>query len=289
HYTPLLGRDQTGGRFGISINRSQPGDGPPPHLHRNDDEGFYILEGEMTFLYGDRLLIAGPGTFVWGPRNVVHSFKCTSATPAETVLIVTPTAFFDFAATLSKPADRFEDVPEIGQEDIAKLLAVAPEYGIEMRFDYPMPAVIGNAAGASKQLWVMGEHVSYLATSEQTAGQFTVVEIRTAPGGGPPPHVHTVQDEVFYIVEGRHEVLLDGRTDIAGPGDLVFIPHGTRHRYSNIGDQPGKMLSIHTPGGFQKFFDECGVDAANHPTAPQMPPPPPEAIEALLARHGTTM
>ena len=291
HFTPLLTGAHTDGQLSIGLIQVPKGSGSPPHRHTREDEAFYVMEGELTFLYGDRMLTAGPGTFVWGPRGVAHNFTGSSEKPAKALLLVTPTDFDRFAAGFCTPVtDPSARPAAMSRQGIETLLRTAPDYGIEMLPpNYPMPTTTAAAAGASKRLWVMGEHVSYLATAAQTGGQFTAVELITAPAGGPPPHVHVAGEEIMYVIDGRHEVLLDGRTDIAGPGDMIYVPRGTRHRYSNIGSQPGKMLSIHTPGGFEKFFDECGVDAANHPTAPQLPPPPPEAIEALLARHGMTM
>ena len=286
--TPLLGKRHTDGKLGVFAHRVQPGQGSPPHIHRNEDEGFYILRGELTFLAGDAMFAAGPGTFVWGPRDLIHCFRCTSSMPAEAVLIVTPTNFFDFADALAVPAGESFDPPPVTPELVNQLISTAPRFGIELKMDHVMPTVVGSAAGASKKMWVMGEHVSYLATSEQTSGQLTVVEILTAPAGGPPPHAHTKEDEIIYVIDGRHEFMLHDRTDIAGPGDLVFIPHGTRHRYTNPDATAGKLLSVHTPGGFERFFDECGVDAGLHPVAPKTAPPPQEAVHALMARHGMT-
>src|SRR5690349_21255782 len=85
---PLLDGTHTNGQICLAVNRIHPGEGPPPHVHQNEDEGFYILEGEVTFLFRDQLITAKPGDFVWAPRNIVHCFKCTSAAPAKFVLIV---------------------------------------------------------------------------------------------------------------------------------------------------------------------------------------------------------
>jgi len=287
--TPLLSGDDTAEHLAVSLSRLHPGGGTPPHIHRREDEGFYVLEGEVTFLYGDQLLRAGPGTFVWGGRGVIHGFKCTSSTPGKMLMMVSPTHFSKFAAGFARPGDDFNNPPPVTEETLGKVLATAPQFGIEMKLDHPLPNVATVAAGPMKRLWVMGEQVNYLATSNETAGAFTIVELITAPAGGPPPHTHTAQDEIFYIVDGQHEVLLGDKIETAGPGDLVFIPRGTRHRYSNAGSKPGKLLSIHTPGGFEKFFDEVGTEVGDSLTAPQLTPPAADALAALLERHGMTM
>ena len=287
--TPLLNGDDTAEHLAVALMRMHPGGGTPPHIHRREDEAFYILEGEVTFLYGDQLLKAGPGTFVWGGRNVIHCYKCTSATPGKMLMMVSPTQFTKFAAGFAKPGDDFNSPPPVTEDILNTVMATAPQYGIEMKLDHALPNVTTVAAGPMKRLWVMGEGVNYLATSANTAGEFTVVEIITAPAGGPPPHAHKAQDEIFYVVDGQHEVLLGDKIETAGPGDLVFIPRGTRHRYSNAGAKSGKLLSIHTPGGFEKFFDEVGTDVGDSLAAPQLTPPAADALAALLERHGMTM
>lgn len=288
---PLLDGSHTNGQISMAVNRIHPGDGPPPHLHRNEDEGFYILEGEVTFLFRDQLIVAKPGDFVWAPRNIIHCFKCTSATPAKFVLLVTPTKFMDFARTLAKPAPDFMQPPVLTEADIGQLMSVTPQYGIEMKLDHVMPATVAKAAGPLKQLWVMGLKINFLATRLETGGQFTIVEVGIAPhGDGPPPHAHVEMDELFYVIEGQVAFVIGDQTQIASPGDAVFIPHGTRHTFANVGDTPARLIDIHTPGGFEDFFEEFGVDALRNPVAPPLPePPPPHVMAALFAKHGMTL
>jgi quercetin dioxygenase-like cupin family protein len=289
HVTPLIGPQHTNGHFAMAISGCHPGDGPPPHIHRREDEAFYILEGEMTFLYGDQLLRAAPGTFVWGPRDIVHRFQCTSKTPAKMVLMVSPTQFLDFAMTLAEPAVDFMSPPELSPAKIGQLMQVAPQYGIEMKLDHALPLVVSDAKQARKRVWAMGEKVSYLATADDTNGAFTFCEIATRPDGGPPPHKHAVMDEIFYVIEGRHDFLVGDKTETLEAGDALYIPAGTMHTFSNKSAATGRLLDIHTPGGFEKFFDEIGADCEQHPE----PPPPPtltrEQIADLFARHGMTM
>jgi quercetin dioxygenase-like cupin family protein len=289
HVTPLIGPQHTNGHFAMAVSGCHPGDGPPPHIHRREDEGFYILEGEMTFLYGDQMVRAGPGAFVWGPRDVIHRFQCTSKTPAKMVLMVSPTQFLDFAMTLAEPATDFMSPPELSPAKIGQLMQVAPQYGIEMKPEHVLPVVVSDAKQPKKRLWVMGESVSYLATAEDTNGAFTISEIGTAPNGGPPPHTHLHQDEFFYVIEGDHEFLIGDKVELLHPGDACSIPAGVVHRFSNKSATRGRLLDIHTPGGFEKFFDELGADMAVHAE----PPPPPnlsrEQIVALFERHGMTV
>ncbi len=78
------------------------------------------------------------------------------------------------------------------------------------------------------------------------------------PGGGPPPHTHTRSDETFYLTSGELEFLEGERTFTARVGDLVFLPRGVLHRFTNTGLKPASMLFLYTPGGSEGLFIEGG-------------------------------
>jgi len=73
-FTVLAASEDTGGRFGLLEMVLPKGREPSRHLHRHDDEGFYVLEGRLTFYVGDEVLEAGPGAFVFLPHGVPHSY-----------------------------------------------------------------------------------------------------------------------------------------------------------------------------------------------------------------------
>ena len=73
-FSVLAGSDETDGRFGLVEMVAPKGLEPSRHLHYHDDEGFYVLEGNVTFYVGEESYEAGPGTFVFGPRGVPHSY-----------------------------------------------------------------------------------------------------------------------------------------------------------------------------------------------------------------------
>ncbi len=143
--------------------------------------------------------------------------------------------------------------------------------------------------GEGRSLWVLGELVTYKTRSEQTGGAYSLFEVVSQPGGGPPPHVQHREDEAFYVLEGEYEFLDDdGHTMRAGVGSLVYVPKGNLHAYKNVGDKPGRMLVSHTPGGLhERFFEEIGEQAQD-----KSKPPVPEglldlgSIVAVAATYG---
>ena len=73
-FSVLAGSEETGGRFGLMEMVAPKGREPSRHVHRREDEGFYVLEGEITFYVGEETFKAGPGTFVFLPRGIPHSY-----------------------------------------------------------------------------------------------------------------------------------------------------------------------------------------------------------------------
>jgi quercetin dioxygenase-like cupin family protein len=81
-YRFLVTGAESGGAYFAMEATVPSGGGPPPHIHRNEDETFYVLEGEVEFLLGDRIVTGGAGDFVNVPRGTVHRFP-TPARPAR--------------------------------------------------------------------------------------------------------------------------------------------------------------------------------------------------------------
>ena len=86
--------EDTNGSFALVEHPIEPHTlGAPPHLHHNEDEYSYILEGEVTVLVGERVIQAGPGTLVAKPRGIMHTFWNTGAEPAKILEIIAPGGF----------------------------------------------------------------------------------------------------------------------------------------------------------------------------------------------------
>ena len=108
-----------------------PGDEPPLHVHNDSDEGFYLLEGEVTFWAGELERVLRPGEFVPGPKGVPHTYRVTSATPARFIVTSSTGAFAAFVQAYGVPAERRE-LPEPAAPDVDRLGRLAAEHGIEL-------------------------------------------------------------------------------------------------------------------------------------------------------------
>jgi mannose-6-phosphate isomerase-like protein (cupin superfamily) len=98
--------------------------------------------------------------------------------------------------------------------------------------------------------------ITLKATSEETGGSVGFLEATSAPGTGPPRHIHHSCDELFYVLEGEFLFLVGERQVSALPGTFVFIPRGMVHAAKVVGSEPGKMLAAYIPGGLERSFEE---------------------------------
>jgi quercetin dioxygenase-like cupin family protein len=109
-----------------------PGGGPPPHIHRYEDETFYILEGECRLLLDDEWITAGVGDFIHVPRGTVHRFHNQDTETMRMIVTFTPAGIENFFhETLEPTLDPTADIPDNLGAVAARYAAAAPRYGIE--------------------------------------------------------------------------------------------------------------------------------------------------------------
>ncbi|MEE3715407.1 cupin domain-containing protein [Tumidithrix elongata RA019] len=109
------------------------GGGTPPHRHSRENESFYIQSGELEFQLDDQTLVATAGTFLYSPIGQLHRFTNISSEPAKLLVWVTPAGFEKFIAEVGKSADsQVGKSPSLSAADLEKILATAPNYGIEI-------------------------------------------------------------------------------------------------------------------------------------------------------------
>jgi quercetin dioxygenase-like cupin family protein len=103
----------------------------------------------------------------------------------------------------------------------------------------------------------VGGVTTFKAMAESSGGAFTALEGVSAPGEGPPLHVHREQDELIYTLDGRLRIRLGDESFDVEPGAFVFIPRGTPHTWQNIGDGAARFLAVVAPSirPFERFFE----------------------------------
>jgi len=138
-----------------------------------------------------------------------------------------------------------------------------------------------NTPPQGRTIAVVGDVYRFLMTGDETNGKYALWEALVPPGGGPPPHVHSREEEGFYILEGEITFTVNGEKTVANAGTFANMPVGTPHSFKNESDCPAKMLISVAPAGLEKMFFEVGVSLAEGATTAL--PPTKDEIEKLLA------
>ena len=119
-----------------------------------------------------------------------------------------------------------------------------------------------------RSVWNSGWLSTFLATSEDTRGQFALMEQVARKGNVPPRHIHHREDETFYVIEGEMTFFVGDETIKATAGTVVFAPRDVAHSFT-IDSEQVRILVMVAPSGAERFFKECSVPA------PSMTLPPP--------------
>jgi quercetin dioxygenase-like cupin family protein len=308
---------ETGDLYSIVEVLEPPGASAPLHLHRKEDEAFYVLEGEMTFRIGAETIKARPGTFVFGPKDVPHTYT-VDAGPARLLFLLSPAGFEGFIEAISEPArartlppseserSSDEDGPTEEAESAESFAVLEARYGCEIvgtpgrqpgREQKNEESMYEDAArtygledGEGEARWWLGVSlVTIKATGKETDGRYSLVEVLEPEGEEAPLHVHHNEDEGFWVLEGELTFEVGDETIKASPGSFLFGPRDVPHRYT-VDSGPARLLFILSPAGFEEF-----IYATSEPAKELTLPPPPEGppdeaemeqLAALARRYG---
>jgi mannose-6-phosphate isomerase-like protein (cupin superfamily) len=117
------------------------------------------------------------------------------------------------------------------------------------------------------------------ASAETTGGALGIIE--EIDPLDTPPHVHTNEDEIFYVLEGEHVFRVGDQEHAVGPGEAVFAPRGVPHSQRRVVPRTGRTLTMVSPAGFEGFFRELSAAEGAGTIGP-------EAYAAASERFGIT-
>jgi mannose-6-phosphate isomerase-like protein (cupin superfamily) len=122
-------------------------------------------------------------------------------------------------------------------------------------------------------IWMLDTLMHVKAGAGETRGAYTLIECLAPTGFGPPRHVHTREEEGFYVLQGSMTVECGDDSWQAEPGGFVLLPRGIPHAFL-VTEGPCRMLQVTSPAGFEDFAAEVGRPAESatlpEPTAPDM-------------------
>jgi quercetin dioxygenase-like cupin family protein len=144
-------------------------------------------------------------------------------------------------------------------------------------------------AGEGDAHWLVGDTYTVKAGTELTGGAYALLEASIPPGSGPPPHVHTREDEAFYLLSGQLEIFAGDERTLASAGDFVYLPRGIVHCFTNPSVDPARALILAAPAGFERFVAEAGVSARPGEHAPPPDPADVGRIAEVSHRYGAEL
>jgi quercetin dioxygenase-like cupin family protein len=141
--------------------------------------------------------------------------------------------------------------------------------------------VLGEAEGLRLQSGP-GRDLIFKVTGEDTGGAFDYFIVQVAPHGGPPLHVHHLQEETIQVLKGRYKIRIGEEIFYVNEGGFAYLPSKVPHAFLNLTDEPGEIIVVYTPGGGHKFYEELGpISRSASPDRRQ--------IAAVFEKHGMTL
>ena len=139
-----------------------------------------------------------------------------------------------------------------------------------------VPKIIKDEEG--NILNVIGDIQTHKLVGSDTGNQLVEWVDNVEPGVGIPPHIHTLEDEIFRVVKGQIEIMVDGTTTILNEGDVAFAPKNVMHSWKVVGTEKAKMITTAFPAGIEHMFTALA----------KLPEGPPdfEKVTAICAKHG---
>lgn len=253
--TFLATGQDTGGQFSFFDLTVRPnGGGPPPHIHNDLDEAFYVLDGNLQFLLGNETAVAKPGTYVYVPKGRRHQFLNPGTTTGRLLAITFPSGFEGFFAEegrlITDPSnpppprtDFTEIAPIAARYDTA--LALEPETSIGGLKDF---IFVSPGAPGQEPVSVAGGLYTALANFDQTDGVYSLFDVLLPPQAGFAQQQSTdLEDRSFYVLDGEVTFRINDKTTTAKPGTFVYLPRGTSYAYQNLGNASARTLLLRNP------------------------------------------
>lgn len=257
---------QTGGSFCLLDQLCSAGSGPTCHEHPQD-EGLYVVSGSLSFQAGGLEFVAGSGSFVSVPRHTEHSFVADQE--ANLLNFYLPAGFDMFLMGSAVPAQSNAlppaDTPMPPRALIERLskdyagLPLTQDRSTRPNPDAAATPAVASAATADAY-WHAGGRWAVLASGASTGGSYCMFEVIMPQDAGVTPHLRDDVDEVFLVLEGAADMLLDDQIEPMTPGSMAFAPRGTVAAL-RITSATARLLIIHTGPGYERVLACFGAKA----------------------------
>jgi quercetin dioxygenase-like cupin family protein len=143
----------------------------------------------------------------------------------------------------------------------------------------PFQPVLAEAGGGHT-FTMLGITMRLIARGADSGGRFTVIEQVTPTGWGPPRHIHSREEEIFYVLEGSYELHIGDVRRTVSAGASAILPRDIPHGFRNVASSPSRLLFVIAPGGLEEYFLAV---------AKCSPPPAPAQLVELARPFGLTL
>ena len=127
-----------------------------------------------------------------------------------------------------------------------------------------------------------GRDLIFKVTGEDTGGAFDYFIVEVAPKGGPPLHVHHMQEETIHVLKGQFKIRIGDDIFYCNEGGFAYMPSKVPHTFLNLTDEPGEVIVVYTPGGGHKFYEELGPLTRDGS-------PDPKVVAQLFEKYNMTL
>jgi quercetin dioxygenase-like cupin family protein len=140
------------------------------------------------------------------------------------------------------------------------------------------PKIVKDEEGAVFN--VIGDIQTHKLVGSDTGNQIVEWVDNVEPGVGIPPHIHTQEDEIFRVIKGQIEIMVNGETTVLNAGDVAFAPKNIPHAWTVVGTEKAKMITSAFPAGIEHMFMELA----------QLPEGPPDfkKVTEICGNHGVS-
>lgn len=251
----ILRAHDTAGVLSLSQSRFRSRQGVPLHAHKNEDTWFWIERGAFDFEIGADCFPLLAGDFIFVPAGTVHSYTSTGRQNGALLIGAMGAQRDQFFRELAR---QIEERLHLNRAQMRRLGA---KYGVLFEdfesLEVPLCSPLIVRSNEGERVEAFGDTSRFLIASSHVQGRFCLSESKTPPLSGPPLHVHDREDEAFFILLGRYEFQLGEARFQVGAGDVVWAPRAVPHTFRIVSPEPGRCLTLRTPGGFDEFLTKC--------------------------------
>jgi quercetin dioxygenase-like cupin family protein len=262
----------TNGAYAFWVDEPPGNVGPPKHVHSCEEEGFYIIDGQVEFHAGLVDAVLTEDSFIALPKGIPHSWINSSTGQARLITFTAGAGNEGFFLTLAAPG-----VGPAGPRatlPLEEINARTRRYGVTYMktTDNPLDGALEIGAGRSatvvgptegERLHAGGAVYTVKASGSATAQAYTLIEVHIEPCGIMPSQRHAAFEEGIYVLDGSIRATLDGETYEATAGSFLIIPWGLPHEIRNTERSAARLLLLSVPGGVEDYY-RAACRPSNH-------------------------